>query len=188
MEKLVESNFITGVLDITTIEVADEVVGGVFPAGPSRFDVIFARRVPYVMSVGALDMVNFGAMSTVPERFRGRKFHVHNSNVTLMRTTPDENRQFARWMAQKINRGDAPFILLIPEKGVSMIDAPDQPFYDPEADAALFDELELQIQQNKIRQIRRLPMHINDKQFADALVKAYFEVIGGGGNSGEKET
>jgi uncharacterized protein (UPF0261 family) len=178
MEKLVESGLITGVLDITTTEVADEVVGGVFPAGPARFDAILARGVPYVLSLGALDMVNFGPRDTVPPQFRDRKLHVHNAQVTLMRTTPDENRQFARWIAAKLNRSTAPLVLLIPEKGVSAIDAPGQPFHDPDADRALFDELEAAIEQTPARQVRRLPLHVNDPEFARALVGAFYEATG----------
>jgi len=173
MEKLVEAGMIRGVLDVTTTEVADEVVGGVFPAGPERFEAILKAGVPYVMSLGALDMVNFGAMETVPEKFRGRKLHVHNQQVTLMRTTADENRQFARWIAGKINRSTTPVTMLIPESGVSLIDAPGQPFHDPEADAALFDELEQTVEQTPKRVIRRLPMNINDPGFAAALVAEF---------------
>ena len=124
MEKLVEAGLIQGVLDITTTEVADEVVGGILPCGPRRFEAILDARVPYVLSVGALDMVNFGALETVPERFRSRLLHVHNAQVTLMRTTADENRRCARWIAAKLNRARSPFSLLIPEKGVSALDAP----------------------------------------------------------------
>ena len=109
MEKLVEAGLIQGVLDITTTEVADEVVGGILPCGPLRFEAILAAKVPYVLSVGALDMVNFGAIETVPERFRDRLLHVHNAQVTLMRTTPDENRRCARWIAAKLNRATSPF-------------------------------------------------------------------------------
>jgi uncharacterized protein (UPF0261 family) len=178
MEKLVESGLITGVLDVTTTEVADEVVGGTLPAGPARFDVILEKRVPYVMSLGALDMVNWGAKGTVPEPFKSRRLHVHNAQVTLMRTTPEENRLFARWIARKINRSVAPLVVLIPEKGVSAIDAPGQPFHDPAADAALFDELERAVEQTPTRQVRRLPHHINDPAFAAALVAAYFELAG----------
>jgi uncharacterized protein (UPF0261 family) len=177
MEKLVGSGLINGVLDITTTEVADEVVGGVFPAGPERFDVILAKGIPYVMSLGALDMVNFGAKDTVPPQFQNRKLHVHNAQVTLMRTTPDENRRFAHWIAAKINRSQAPLILLIPEKGVSLLDAPGQPFYDPEADRALFEELESTVVRSKTRQIRRVPHHINDPAFAQALLSAFREVV-----------
>lgn len=176
MEKLVASGMIKGVLDITTTEVADEVVGGVLPCGPARFEAILEARIPYVMSVGALDMVNFGAMETVPEQFRKRNLYVHNAQVTLMRTTADENRLFARWIAGKINRSRAPVTLLIPEKGVSMIDAPGQPFHDPQADAALFEELEKQLRQTPSRQIIRLPYHINDAGFATAVTNEFMKL------------
>ncbi len=176
MEKLVADGLITGVLDITTTEVADEVVGGMFPAGPNRFDAILAAKIPYVVSLGALDMVNFAALETVPPQFRERRLHVHNAQITLMRTTAEENRRFARWIADKLNRSTAPVLLLIPELGVSMLDAPGQPFHDPEANAALFDELEAVIVQTPQRQVRRLPHHINDPAFAAALVEAYREV------------
>ena len=118
MEKLVEAGLITGVLDITTTEVADEVVGGTLACGAERFDAILRSGVPYVLSVGALDMVNFGAMDTVPERFRDRKFHVHNAQVTLMRTTPDENRRCARWIAAKLNRAGTVPIAGSSERGL----------------------------------------------------------------------
>ncbi len=176
MEKLVEAGLIHGVLDITTTEVADEVVGGILPAGPHRFEAILQARVPFVLSLGALDMVNFGALATVPERFQGRRLHVHNAQVTLMRTTPEENRQFARWIAAKLNRAEAPFRILIPEGGVSAIDAPGQPFHDPEADAALFDELEAAVLPAPGRSIRRLPLHINDPAFARALVEEFLSL------------
>ncbi len=178
MEKLVSSGMIDGVLDITTTEVADEVVGGVFPAGPDRFEPILARGVPWVVSLGALDMVNFGARETVPPQFQERKLHVHNSQVTLMRTTPEENRRMARWIGQKLNRSHARITLLIPEKGVSMLDAPGQPFYDPEADFALFEELEECVLQDDKRVIRRLPYHINDHAFASVLVDEYLALAG----------
>ena len=173
MEQLVQSGVIRGVLDITTTEVADEVVGGVFLAGPDRFDGILAAGVPYVLSLGALDMVNFGAKETVPAEFRGRRLHVHNAQVTLMRTTPDENRRFAQWIAGKLNRSTAPLVVLVPEKGVSMLDAPGQPFHDPAADAALFAELEASLRQTEDRRLRRLPYHLNDPAFAHALVEAF---------------
>ena len=178
MEELVVAGVLTGVLDITTTEVADEVVGGVFPAGPARFDAIIAAGIPYVMSLGALDMVNFGPADTVPREFTGRTFHQHNAQVTLMRTTPAENRQFAKWIANKINRSTAPLILLIPRGGVSALDAPGQAFHDPSADQALFDEIKASVQQTPKRQIRELPHHINDPQFAEALVAAFEEVRG----------
>ena len=165
-------------IDATTTEVADEVVGGVFRAGPARFDAILRAGVPYVLSLGALDMVNFGATETVPPQFRSRKLHVHNANVTLMRTTPEENRAAARWMAAKLNRSTAPLVLMIPERGVSALDAPGQSFWDPTADAALFEEIENAVEASPTRQVRRLPYHVNDPEFAAALVAAYHEVAG----------
>ena len=176
MENLVRSGLIQGVIDVTTTAVADEVVGGVLACGPHRFDAILEARIPYVLSVGALDMVNFGAKETVPPKFAERKLHVHNAQVTLMRTNPDENRQFAQWIANKLNRSTAPLTLLIPELGVSTIDAVGQPFHDPAADAALFDELTRTIQQTEQRQIKRLPLHINDPKFAAALVDEFLSL------------
>ncbi len=173
MEKLVEAGLIGGVLDITTTEVADYLVGGVFPCGADRFEPMLKARIPYVLSTGALDMVNFGAMATVPEPFLARKLHVHNAQVTLMRTTPEENRACARWIASKLNRSKSPVTLLIPEKGVSALDAPGQPFHDPAANRVLFDELEAAIDSTDSRQVRRLPYHINDPEFARAIVEAY---------------
>lgn len=176
MEKLVEAGLIQGVLDVTTTEVADRIVGGILPCGPDRFEAILQAKVPFVLSVGALDMVNFGEPASVPEPFRGRRLHRHNPQVTLMRTTPDENRACARWTAEKLNRAVAPFTVLIPEKGVSAIDAPGQPFYDPDADAALFDELESAIQWSAHRRLIRLPLHINDPAFAQALVESFLSL------------
>jgi uncharacterized protein (UPF0261 family) len=173
MEKLVEAGLITGVLDVTTTEVADEVVGGVFPAGPQRFDVILQRGIPYVLSLGALDIVNFGPPDTVPAAFCKRRLHVHKPQVTLMRTTAQENRQFARWIADKLNRSRAPLAILVPEHGVSALDALGQPFHDPVADAALFDELDAAVRQDDLRVVRRLPLHINDQRFAAALVDEF---------------
>ncbi len=173
MENLVRSGLIQGVIDVTTTAVADQVVGGVLPCGAQRFEAILAARIPYVLSVGALDMVNFGAKETVPPQFADRKLHVHNAHVTLMRTTPDENRQFARWIADKLNRSTAPLTLLIPALGISTIDAPGQPFHDPAADDALFEELERSLQQTEQRCIKRIARHINDPEFAAALVEEF---------------
>jgi uncharacterized protein (UPF0261 family) len=121
-------------------------------------------------------MVNFGAIETVPESFRGRKLHIHNALVTLMRTTADENRRCARWIAAKLNRAQAPFRMLIPVKGVSALDAPGQPFFDPEADTALFNELESAVALGPGRSIERLPYHINDPAFAQALVDRFLSL------------
>ena len=142
MEKLVDSGQLAGVIDLTTTEVCDLLMGGVFPATDDRFGAIIRSRVPYVGSVGALDMVNFGAPDTIPERYRQRKFHVHNPQVTLMRTTPEENDRIGRWIGERLNQMDGPVRFFLPEGGVSALDAPGQPFWDPDADAALFSALE----------------------------------------------
>jgi len=170
MENLVRSGLIDGVIDATTTAVADEVVGGVLACGPDRFDAILAARLPYVVSLGALDMVNFGALETVPERFAARKLHVHNPQVTLMRTTAEECRAIARWIAAKLNRSTAPLTIFVPERGLSALDTEGMPFFDPTADAALFDELERLIEKTSERRIVRLPLHVNDPAFAAALV------------------
>lgn len=177
MEKLIDSGLVAGVLDLTTTEVADEVVGGVLTAGPERFDAIVRTGLPCVMSLGALDMVNFGARETVPEKFSGRKLHVHNSEITLMRTTPEENRSFAAFIAGKVNKSTGPLTLLIPEKGVSAIDIAGAPFHDPGADAALFQELEKLVDQTPTRKICRVPHAINDPEFVERAVAALREIM-----------
>ncbi|TWT42584.1 hypothetical protein KOR42_46930 [Thalassoglobus neptunius] len=176
MEQLVESGFLTAVMDITTTEVADEIVGGVFPAGPERFDRVLRSRIPYVLSLGALDMVNFGARETVPPQFRNRLLHCHNAQVTLMRTNVDECKQIGRWIAEKLNQSTAPIRLLIPEGGLSLLDVPGQPFYDPEADRALFDALEEHLQTTDTRQCIRLPFEINAPEFSEALLHHFNEL------------
>jgi uncharacterized protein (UPF0261 family) len=178
MEKLVDSGLLAGVIDVTTTEVADMLMGGVFPADDSRFEAIIRTRVAYVVSCGALDMVNFGAPDTVPEQYRGRNLYVHNPQVTLMRTTPAENVRMAEWIAAKINRMEGEVRLLIPEAGVSLIDAPGKPFYDPAADAALFDTLTARIVATPRRKVIRLPHAVNDSPFAAALVAAFREIAG----------
>jgi uncharacterized protein (UPF0261 family) len=178
MEELAGSGLLDGVLDITTTEVADEVVGGVFACGPARFEVMLEKRLPYVLSLGALDMVNFGPLETVPEKFRGRKLHVHNSSVTLMRTNVDENIACARWIAEKLNAfPESPFTMLVPEGGVSELDKPGNPFHDVEADRALFDELERVVVQGPKRKIVRYPHHINDPKFSAAIAAEYNQVL-----------
>lgn len=177
MEKMVASDLIQGVLDITTTEVADELVGGVFAAGPDRFDAILEKCVPYVLSLGALDMVNFGALDTVPADFRDRLLHVHNPQVTLMRTTPAENARFGQWIADKLNRSTSPVTVLIPEGGVSALDALGMPFWNPEADAVLFDALISHLKQTADRKIVRLPHNINDPPFSAALVAEYLRLV-----------
>ncbi len=176
MEKLVDSGLLAGVIDVTTTEVADEIVGGVLSAGPERFDAMIRARIPYVGSCGALDMVNFWAMDTVPERFRGRKLHRHNPNVTLMRTTAEENERIGRFIVDKLNRMQGPVRFLLPEGGVSGVDAPDKPFWDPAADQRLFDTIAASFRNGANRKLARLPHHLNDPAFADALVAAFNEI------------
>ncbi|HKJ96069.1 MAG TPA: Tm-1-like ATP-binding domain-containing protein [Gammaproteobacteria bacterium] len=178
MEKLVDEGLIGGALDVTTTEVADFLVGGVFPCTDDRFGAIARTGVPYVGSCGALDMVNFGARETVPERFRDRNLYVHNLQVTLMRTTVEENRRIGEWIAERLNRCGGPVRFLIPEGGVSAIDAPGMPFHDPDADAALFETLEASLEQTAKRRLIHVPHHINDPEFADAVVAHYREIAG----------
>jgi uncharacterized protein (UPF0261 family)/ABC-type branched-subunit amino acid transport system ATPase component len=176
MEKLVESGLLAGVLDITTTEIADELVGGMLTAGPGRLDAIVKTKVPYVGSCGALDMVNFWAMETVPSKFNGRNFVKHNSNVTLMRTTAAENLAIGKFIVDKLNKMEGPVRFFIPEGGVSALDAQGRQFWDPAADKALFDSISQNFRSGPNRKLIRLPYNINDVQFSDALVAAFLEI------------
>ena len=176
MEKLVDSGLLAGVIDVTTTEIADEIAGGALSAGPERLDAMIRHRIPYVGSCGALDMVNFWAIDTVPARYRDRKLHRHNANVTLMRTTPEEASLIGQFIVAKLNRMEGPLRFLIPEGGTSGIDAPGQPFWDPAADKALFDAIATRFRAGSNRRLVRLPHHINDPAFADALVGAFHEI------------
>ncbi|WP_028347173.1 ABC transporter permease [Bradyrhizobium murdochi] len=178
MEKLVDSGMLAAVVDLTTTEVCDLLMGGVFPATDDRFGAIIRSRVPFIGSVGALDMVNFGAPDSIPERYRQRKFHVHNPQVTLMRTTPEENDRIGRWIGERLNRMDGSVRFFLPEGGVSALDAPGQPFWDPEADAALFTALERSVRQTGNRQLIRIRRHINEPEFASAIVNALRPLVG----------
>jgi uncharacterized protein (UPF0261 family) len=178
MEKLVDSFLITGVIDVTTTEICDLLFDGVLSAGPDRLGSIARTGVPYVGSVGALDMVNFRGFDTVPEKYRRRNLYRHNPQVTLMRTTSDENRAMGAWIAERLNRCAGEVRFLIPEKGVSAIDTPGQPFHDPDADAALFDALEAGIEETERRRLIRLPFHINDERFSAALVENFRQIAG----------
>jgi uncharacterized protein (UPF0261 family) len=177
MEKLVDSGRLAGVIDATTTEVADHLMGGVMSAGEDRLGAIARTRIPYVGSCGALDMVNFGALETVPPQYKNRKLHVHNAQVTLMRTTEDENRRMGEWIAAKLNACEGPVRFLIPEGGVSMIDVEGQPFHDPAADGALFDALSRNVKQTSRRKVIRLKYPINDPALARALVDNFLEVV-----------
>jgi len=180
MEKLVDSGMLTGVLDITTTEICDMMMGGIFPANEDRFGAMIRTQMPYIGSCGALDMVNFGPPETVPEKYRDRLFYEHNPQVTLMRTTPEENEQMGRWIGERLNQMSAPVRFFLPEGGVSALDAQGQPFHDPQADAALFSALEHTVRRTSTRQLIRLPFNINDPQFSAALVDAFHNINNGG--------
>jgi uncharacterized protein (UPF0261 family) len=151
-------------------------MGGVFSAGPGRLDAIARSRVPYVGSCGALDMVNFGAIETLPEKYKGRLVHVHNANVTLMRTTPEENTRMGAFIAAKLNAMDGPVRFLLPLGGVSSLDAPGQAFWWPEADQALFAAIERDFRAAPDRKLVKRPENLNDPAFAQALVDAWAEI------------
>lgn len=176
MEKLVDSGLISAVIDITTTEVPDMLVGGVFAATEDRLGAIARTGVPYVGSCGALDMVNFGAMDTVPEQFRHRKLYVHNPQVTLMRTTAEENTAIGEWIGAKLNLCKGPVRFLLPEGGVSLLDSKGGAFEDPKARSALFAALERTVQQSADRRLIRVSHAINDPQFAEAAVAALRDV------------
>jgi uncharacterized protein (UPF0261 family) len=174
MEALMRSGFITGSLDITTTELADELVGGVLSAGPDRLEVAGALGIPQVVSVGALDMVNFGPLDTVPAAFEGRNLVVHNATVTLMRTTEAECVELGRLLARKLNAARGPLAVFIPTEGVSMIDAPGEPFHDPAADAALFGELRAGLRPGV--EVVEMATNINDPAFARAMAERLDEL------------
>ncbi|YCH29953.1 Tm-1-like ATP-binding domain-containing protein [Erwinia sp. D4-22] len=173
MEKLADSGMLAGMLDLTTTEVCDLLAGGVLACAETRFDAIARSQVPYVASCGALDMVNFGHPSSVPEKYADRLFYHHNAQVTLMRTTPGENRAMAKWIAAKLNRCEGEVRFLIPEGGFSALDAPGMPFWSPEANEAFISTLEAELIPTEKRKIIRLPYNINDAKFADAAVEAF---------------
>jgi len=177
MENLATNELLVGVLDITTTEVCDLLFDGVLPALPTRMDIIAEKKIPYVASVGALDMVNFWAPETVPAKFADRQFHYHNPNVTLMRTTLDENRQMGEWIATKLNACTGPVRFLIPEKGISALDIEGGDFFDPEIDAALFEAIEQTVDWSDDRQLVLVPHHINDPEFAEVAVSTFRAII-----------
>jgi len=176
MESLIRDGFVTGVADVTTTEWCDELVGGVLSAGPDRLDAAARAGIPQIVSVGALDMVNFGPMETVPERFRSRNLYVHNPQVTLMRTTPEESAELGRIIAGKLNKTTGPTVVFLPLKGVSMIDAEGMPFHDPVADRALFDALRSDLDRAKVELVE-LDLHINDPAFADAMADRLLSML-----------
>jgi uncharacterized protein (UPF0261 family)/ABC-type branched-subunit amino acid transport system ATPase component len=179
MEKLVDAGALTAVIDITTTEVCDLLLGGVLPATDDRFGAIARTRIPYIGSCGALDMVNFGPMDSVPERYRGRTLQVHNPTVTLMRTTREESTRIGRWIGERLNLMTGPVRFFLPEGGVSALDAPGQPFSDPSADEDLFRALETTVRQTGSRRVVRLRRHINDPHFAADIVAEFRRMLGG---------
>ncbi len=177
LEALVDGGFLAGVLDVTTTEWADELVGGVLSAGPQRLDAAGRAGLPQVVSLGALDMVNFGPVESVPARFKDRTFYKHNATVTLMRTTPDECAQLGRIIAEKLNAATGPTALFIPRGGISMIATAGQPFYDPAADAALIDALRSALRRDI--PVYEYDTHINDPLFAKAMAVQLDKMIRG---------
>jgi len=173
MESLIESGLVAGVLDITTTEWADELVGGILSAGPTRLEAAARRGVPAIVSPGCLDMVNFGPPETVPAQFRERNFYQHNPQVTLMRTTPEECAQLGKIIAEKLNASKGRVTLLIPRKAISVISAPGQKFHDPEADKALFDALKTHLRKDIA--VIEMGCAINDAAFAEACARALLQ-------------
>jgi uncharacterized protein (UPF0261 family) len=176
MESFIADGLIRGVLDLTTTELADELVGGILTAGRDRLTAAGLRGVPQVISVGALDMVNFGPPDSVPEKFRGRRFYQHNPTVTLMRTTPEENDKLGKEIAEKASAARGPTAVLLPLRGVSAIDREGQPFAWPEADAALFHSVRHWISPHVER--IELDLHINDPAFAEACAGTLLRLLG----------
>jgi uncharacterized protein (UPF0261 family) len=177
MEALIEGGFIAGVLDATTTELCDELVGGVLSAGPDRLTAAGRAGVPQVVSVGALDMVNFGPRETVPPQFEGRNIYVHNAQVTLMRTTPEECARLGEEVARKCSAATGPVALFVPLGGVSMISTPGGPFHDPAADDALFSAVRANVGANV--ELVELDVDVNDPSFADAMVAKLDAYLGG---------
>ncbi len=176
MEGLIRDGLIAGVLDITTTELADELVGGVLSAGPDRLTAAAIAGVPQVVSLGALDMVNFGPRDTVPERYKERLFYQHNPTVTLMRTTPEEMDRLGKDIAERTSASSSPTCVLVPLRGVSAIDAEGKPFWWPDADAALFQSLRNWIA--PYVELIELDQHINDPAFAEACARKLLAMMG----------
>jgi uncharacterized protein (UPF0261 family) len=175
MESLIETGFVSGVLDVTTTEWADELVGGILSAGPARLDAAGRERVPTIVTPGCLDMVNFGEPGSVPAKFAKRKFYYHNPQVTLMRTTPAECKKLGSILAAKVNAYQGPVSVLLPLRALSIISAKGQPFYDPKADAALFESLRAELDS-------RIPLlefdvTVNDPVFADACARELLRLM-----------
>ncbi|QNP20698.1 Tm-1-like ATP-binding domain-containing protein [Providencia rettgeri] len=177
MEKLIDSQLLHFVLDITTTEVCDYLFGGVLACDEDRFGAIERTQTPCVMSCGALDMVNFGRPSTVPEHYQNRLFYHHNAQVTLMRTTKEENQQMGRWIAEKLNRCNGEVRFIIPTAGFSALDVDGAPFWDPIADQAFIDALTANLIITEKRQLILSPYHINSTEFCDQVIQLHQEIL-----------
>jgi uncharacterized protein (UPF0261 family) len=177
LEALAASGMLRAVVDITTTEVGQHLAGGVCDAGPNRLDAAARHGLPWIGSVGALDMINWGAPPSIPARYQGRTFHVHNADVTLMRSNAQEMQAAARRLAEQLNRAAGPVHLLLPLGGLSMLDAPGQPFHDPGANAAFFDTLRRLFKPTADHQLTALPCHINDPAFARAVADTLRAVL-----------
>lgn len=177
LEALAFAGMLQGMVDLTTTEAADHLLGGVCTAGPERFDAVAKTGIPWVGSCGALDMVNFWAPDTVPAKYKDRLFHMHNANVTLMRTTAEDLEQIAAWISAKLNASTGPVRLLLPEKGVSSLDAAGQRFHDPDANAALFKAFERHFVKSAAHQLIRVPHHINDASFVEVVEEQVREIM-----------
>jgi uncharacterized protein (UPF0261 family) len=175
MEGLIRDGLVAGVLDITTTELADELAGGVMAAGPDRLTAAGLKGIPQVISVGALDMVNFGPPETIPAKYQDRRFHRHNPTVTLMRTTPEEMDRIGKEIAEKASAATGPTRILVPLKGVSAIDKEGQQFTCPEADAALFQSLRNWTYPSKL--LVEYDLHVNDPAFAEAAAKTLLSLL-----------
>ena len=177
MESLIEAGYISGVLDVTTTELADELVGGVLSAGPHRLEAAARSGTPAVVAPGCLDMVNFWAPETVPDQFAGRVFYEHNPNVTLMRTTPEENQVLGELVADKLNLSEGPVTVYLPLQGISVISAPGQPFHSPEADDAFRQALKSHLRSDI--SVIEVDANINDPEFANSAAEALLNLIEG---------
>ncbi len=175
-EKLIDSQLLKSAMDLTTTEVADHLFGGILPCTDDRFGAIIRRRIPWLGSVGACDMVNFGPRDTVPAKYADRQFHVHNPFVTLMRTTPEENAEIGTWIVARLNRMQGPVRFLLPLKGISAIDAEGKPFHDPTADQALFASIRKGWEPAANRQLIEIDANINDAKFAEAALAAFHDM------------
>jgi uncharacterized protein (UPF0261 family) len=177
MEALARAGFLAGVLDITTTELADDLVGGVLSAGPDRLEAAGELGLPQVVSLGALDMVNFGPPDTIPKQFEERTFYIHNPTVTLMRTTPDECRELGRRIGRKLSAAKGPTVLFVPLRGISMIAVEGQPFHDADADAALREGLAETLGPSV--EVHEVDADVNDAAFATAMADRLHELIQG---------